>query len=173
MKKLFIIALSFALCMSLSVVVSAGTQTGNMTVTALVEPSCNMVVGNLDFGTFSGGSVNSTTTVTVNCALGTTYSMIYGLGQQPAGNLRAMSDGNEPVPNLIYYNLYCGSEPGVDAEAGVNPCGDGDEYGIAPGGTASGNDDIFEVLGVTQDPGGITPPSGSYSDSVQITLTFN
>lgn len=167
MRKLLIIALSFALCLSLSPAVSvAGSSLGNMYVSATVDVTCVMNVGSMDFGQYSGSNLIANSTIEVQCSDGTSYTLNFGAGNNnPSNDMRRMA--LEGMGDLLEYTLNCPQEPGFDAE---EPCGDGVVGGINPAGVGTGSVQTFTIQGYV--PSGQFVSSGDYYDNVQVTLTF-
>jgi spore coat protein U-like protein len=98
--------------------------TGNMTVTAYVQPACSLTVNPLVFGLYDVTGVNSTdpvhgtTTLAITCTGGAPVTISMDPGKHWASSTRAMSDGKTGTPDLLTYNLF---SAGVDS----TPWGDG------------------------------------------------
>lgn len=146
---------------------AVGTATGTMTVTTSVANSCTITTGPMTFADYDPSAVvdlDATATITSTCTSGGSTKMTMSQGDNALTGssvttpLRAMDDGND---NALGYFLYSDS-------AGGTVWGDTADTGKAI--TATGNADPTTVYG--RIPKGQTPPAGSYTDSVLVTLTY-
>jgi spore coat protein U-like protein len=151
---------------------NAATETGTLTVTADVEPSCLISTAPVNFGSYNpltthtaGNPLDSTGSVIIRCASGLPVNVRLGQSFVPVGGstddapLRQMVG---PTPaDLLDYNLYSD----------------------APGGTVWGNSAVSDVasLGTGADvtltihgriPGGQNRASGTYTDTVTAAVDF-
>jgi spore coat protein U-like protein len=149
----------------------AGTNTANLTVTITVTASCTINAATLTFPSTPGtnllsGAVTGSTTVSVTCTSGSPYSIGMSNGANYSGTTRQMASGG----NLIGYGLY------VDAAythpwttgASNSSCTTTNDCYL---GTGSGSAQSVNIYG--QVPTVATaPPSGTYSDTVTMTITY-
>lgn len=138
------------------------TATFSFTVRAQVVPDCRVEADDLDFG--SAGlldrPVDATSQIRVTCTAGSSYQLGLGYGLQGNGvNDRQMRD---LAGNRIGYQLY--RDPG--RTLGWGQLADGLAMTAAGSGAAQG----FTVFGRV--PAQPTPPPGSYSDTVVVTVTY-
>lgn len=141
--------------------VLAASDTDILTVRVTVEESCSISGSTIDFGTYSAGqqaALDAQGTITYsNCAAGT---LTLALDGGTAGNVanRAMANGSGGSLN---YQLYRNSSrnqvwgSGSDAQQVVLLVPD------------SGNVPVYGRI-----PGSQNVPAGSYTDTVNVTLTF-
>ena len=81
------------------------TATAQFSVTATIVKGCSTSATNLAFGNYTGAVNNSTSTVSVNCTSGTTYtvSLNPGLATGATVTNRSMTG---PASALLHYSLY-------------------------------------------------------------------
>jgi len=139
----------------------AGAQeaTGSLAVSATIEPNCNIVTHDLDFGTAGiiDHDLTANTTLEVTCTPGSRFSIGMGNGENHDGSRRRMRDGDK----FVTYGLFQG--PG----------------GTAPWGSLRGVDtfdDKAEASDNNRTVYGIVPRQvalpGRYSDTVVVTITY-
>lgn len=143
----------------------AATASGTLTVTASVASVCLISNGTLAFGSYdptSGAALNGSTTVTLTCTLGTPYQigLDAGAGSGATVALRKLSSGG----NTLGYRLF------RDASRTLN-------WGNTPGtdtldATSSAGSLTNTITIYGQIPASAAVPTGSYSDSVAITVTY-
>lgn len=142
----------------------AATATTTFDVTATVADTCSIAASNLAFGTYDpgAGDLNGTTTLTATCTENTTYDIGLDTGSNGASattTTRAMDDG---LANYLDYELYQDS-----ARTTVW----GDTIGTdTVSQTSTGGDESHTVYG--QIPGSQFVPAGSYSDTINVTITY-
>lgn len=158
-----------ALALGASGAAFAGTASENLAVSATVIDNCLISTSALSFGNYDPVDVNAsanldgTGTVSVTCTSGDTVQITLGQGSNAdtgstdAAPLRRMTDGS----NFLSYALYSDSGRtsvwGNDATVDVETTGTG------------ANEDHTVYGRVTS---GQNVPAGSYSDTVQATVTF-
>ena len=148
---------------------SAATTTTTFHVTATVATNCLVSASALAFGTYTQGSgnVNQTSTVSVNCSLGTTFNVGLNAGATPAATVttRKMVNG----ANQLAYTLFSdtgrttnwGNTVGTDTVART-----GNGFGV-------GNVVALTVYGqVPDNAANQVLPAGNYTDTVTVTVTF-
>lgn len=146
----------------------AATSTTSFTVSATVADSCSVSATNLAFGNVTpvdNINFNATSTVDVTCANGTTYDIGLDAGANSSDgtvSTRRMTDG-AATPNYLSYQMYqdsghttvWGNTVGTDTVAA----------------TGTGSTQTNTVYG--QIPSGQqATPTGSYTDTVTVTVTF-
>ena len=148
---------------------SAATTTTTFPVTATVATNCLVSASALAFGTYTqgNGNVNQTSTVSVNCSLGTTFNVGLNAGATPAATVttRKMLNG----ANQLAYTLFSdtgrttnwGNTVGTDTVART-----GNGFGV-------GNVVALTVYGqVPDNAANQVLPAGNYTDTVTVTVTF-
>ena len=142
----------------------AATATTTFEVTATVEDTCSISATNIAFGAYDpdAGHLNGTTTLTVTCTENTTYDIGLDTGSNGASattTSRAMDDG---LSNYLDYELY--------QDSGRTTVW-GDTVGTdTVSQTSTGGDESHTVYG--QIPGSQFVPAGSYSDTINVTITY-
>jgi spore coat protein U-like protein len=139
----------------------ASTTTTSMAVSATVVNSCNVSANPLAFGQYSGAALNVSTTISVTCNTGDTYSVGLnaggGTGATVTNRLMTLSSGS----STLAYSLLSGSFTGTNW---------GNSSGSWVSGTGNGSAQTLTVYGVVA--AGLYPTAGSYGDSVTVTLTY-
>jgi spore coat protein U-like protein len=153
-------ALALALA-SAAIPAGADTDTGQLTVTATVLSGCTLIGGSLDFGDYVSGQPGNRDAAGqisyVNCSGLLTFDLDGG----QAGDVmaRRMSSGDASLGYQIYRTSARSSVWGMGADALQLQL-----LGAAPmSGSVGVHGRIF---------GGQSVPAGSYTDIVNITLTF-
>lgn len=140
---------------------------------------CTVGVGGLAFGSFSGGQVNSSATMSITCTrvifdpFSLSYTASLSTGASGAYSQRVLTRAGLPADTLNY-NLYLGTVPGV---LNTSVWGDGN------GGTVQAANTIsFTFLNFSQTrthtvagaiAAGPMPTTGTYQDNITVTLTYN
>jgi spore coat protein U-like protein len=137
------------------------TVTALFSVTVTVNPGCNITANPLNFGTYSGSLITSTTTISVNCNFSTSYNVGLNAGTGPGATVttRAMTGIGGAA---LAYSLY--SDAGMSMNWGQTVGVD------TVSGTGSGIPQSLAVYG--QLPGGQTVVPGSYNDTITATITY-
>lgn len=149
-------------------------QTGSFNVTATVAKSCNVTsTGNVAFGNYDPNDthlstpLDATGSVTVRCTKGVAYAVALDQGANAAGGstaaapLRQMSDGGT---ERIRYDLY--SDAPRTTVWGGTAATDLDNTET----TGPSSPDTLTVYG--RIPAGQNAAEGSYTDTVNVTVTF-
>ncbi len=132
------------------------------TVRANVVPNCLVNATDIDFGDAGvlSGNVDATGTITVRCNAGVSYQISLDGGTSGATDptARRMTNGSHAVRYGIYrdagHTRPWGSTLGVNTVAA----------------TATGLDQVFTTYGrVPPQP---TPPPGTYTDTIVVTVTY-
>lgn len=160
----FAIALAASLLCALPAA-DAATASGTLTVTASVASVCLISNGTLAFGSYdptSGAALNGSTTVTLTCTLGTPYKigLDAGAGSGATVSLRKMTSGG----NTLSYRLF--RDAGRTLNWGNTPATDTLDATSSAGSLTN----TITIYG--QIPASEAVPTGSYSDSVAITVTY-
>lgn len=157
-----LIGLTFA--STASTVVYAATDTTTFLVTATVANTCAVTATNLAFGAYDPnvGDLDGTSIITATCTSGTNYDIGLDTGGNAANattTTRAMGDGGA---NYLDYELYSDSGRTVvwGDTIGTNTVNQ----------TSAGGAETHTVYG--QVPGSQFVPAGSYSDTINVTITY-
>lgn len=160
--KLATIVLLAAVVMFLSLGAFAVDATGNLSVSANVQNVCSVTDGSIDFGTYdpaSGSPKNVTGTFSVQCTNGGTAHIKLDQGQNGTGTLdapvRRLANGS----NYLSYALFSDTDRVIPWE-GTN------------GVDFTGSGDMDEVTVYGQMSAGQSAIPGSYTDTVQVTVTY-
>lgn len=137
------------------------SATTSFTVTVVIPATCTIAANALNFGTYGGLAINSTTTLSVTCTKASTYNVGLSAGQSTGATVtnRKMTG---PSSALLGYKLFSnsgyttnwGNTVGTDTLAG----------------TGSGTAQSLTVYG--QIPAGQFVQPGSYTDTVIATITY-
>jgi len=136
-------------------------DTAPMTVSATVTATCNVTTSAVAFGNVdvtSGSNVDAVGGISVTCTNGTAWAAAAGAGNGTGATVtaRKMASG----ANLLNYALFTDSARTTNF-GGANTIS----------GTGSGSAQASSVYGRVAS-GQTSVPSGSYADSVAITLTY-
>lgn len=139
----------------------AGTSTGTLGVRVIVQPNCTVSSATLDFGTYVSGqaaALNGFTNIAYsNCPAGTLrFELDNGLNG--TSTVRKMSNGSG---GLLTYGLY------KDSARTQNFGQGGSAKTTTLTATGSGSVSLYGAIPATQ-----AVAEGTYTDTVQITLTF-
>jgi spore coat protein U-like protein len=148
----------------------AGTATGTLTVQLTITSACTIGAATLNFGSDAGTSLLTTaltanTTVSVTCTNGSPYAIGMGQGSYYSTTNR-MANGT----NYIGYSLYQNStltEPWTTAASSTTCTTTGDCYL----GTGNGTAQTVTIYGQVPTVA-VAPASGSYSDTVVMTIMY-
>jgi spore coat protein U-like protein len=143
----------------------AGTQTSNLAVTATVNASCTISTSALAFGsvdTLSASPVLGTGGLSIACTNGSAWTATAGLGGGTGATFasRRMTSG----ASTLNYQIYTDS-------ARTTLWGDGTASTGTITGTGTGSSQAVTVYGRIP-ASQTTAPAGSYTDSVQVTVTY-
>ncbi|ALL40391.1 spore coat protein U [Serratia marcescens] len=152
-----------------SLLVQADSKTATIGVSVILVSTCeagSSSGGNVSFGTLNFGTVYFLSTATsvagqqnagairVKCTNGTSYSVLLGGGQSDNTAARYLQSA---AGQRVNYNLYTNAAHSTiwDNLMGVTQ-------------TANGSDNWLPVYGMI--PAQSTPPTGNYTDTVQVTI---
>lgn len=162
-------AVLFSLCAG--AMAQAGTSTANLTVQITITAACTINTATLDFGSNAGTSlissnVDASTTVSVTCTNGSPYSVGMDNGANVSGSQRRMKSGT----NFLNYNLYVDSARtnAWTTAASNSTCTSANSCFL---GTGTGAAQLVSVYGRVPSTG-TAPPTGTYSDTVTMTITY-
>lgn len=138
---------------------AAGTDTDVLSVSATVQTSCQLNGGTLSFGDYSSGQeadldVQGTISY-AHCSGNLTFELDGG-GSADV-NARRMTSGT----NKLNYQIYRTAARNAVWGSGLN------SHGLVLIGTQSGSVPVYGRIPARQ-----TVPAGTYTDTVNITLTF-
>ena len=143
----------------------AATTTTSFTVSGTVVPTCSVSATALNFGGAIPNPINSNvdaqSTVSATCSSGAAYTigLNAGTGLGATFAARKMTSG----PNTLDYSLY--TDPSRSSV-----WGDGTGGSIVFNGSGTGSEQAIPVYGRIASPQ--TVPTGAYSDTIIVTLTF-
>jgi len=144
---------------------SAGAQTNPATttfnVTATVLKDCIVSATALPFGNYTGAVVNASSTVTVTCTSGTTYTVGLNPGLTTGATVTTRQMGITQPAGGLNYSLLATSYTGANW---------GNTSGSWVSGTGSGAAQALTVFGVL--PAAQYVPPGSYTDTIAVTVTY-
>jgi len=140
------------------------TINDNLTVTVEIQAECTIVTtSTVDFGTQGvlDANVDNTGSITVQCTSGVDYDVGLGAGN---GSSATTSDRRMtgPASASIDYSLF--SNSGRTTNWGNTISTD------TVGGTGDGSSQVLTVYG--RIPAQSTPAAGTYTDTVQISVTY-
>jgi spore coat protein U-like protein len=150
-----------AMLLTLHGVAGSATATTTLLVTATVVAACNVSTTPVAFGTYNPTAVtdhDGTGTVSVTCTSGTSYTVSLDGGGQADATARAMSSGAEKLSYQLYSDsvrttVWDSTGPGQVSDEGTGSAIDHTVYGRIPSGQ--------------------NVPPGSYSDTINVTITYN
>lgn len=155
-KSLFIAA-----WLALPLMADAATTNSTMAVSATVASSCVVSTSPVAFGTYNpqlGSTLDGLGAVAVTCTKDTTYTVSLDGGGQADVAARAMLSGGNQLP----YQLYSDASYSVVWGTAV---------GQTVAGTGSGTQQNLSVYG--RIPASQNVPAGSYTDTINVTVTYN
>jgi len=163
-KKSLPLILAVMVALSPATAISA-TATDTFQVTATVLGSCSVSATDLAFGDYtptSGTALDQTSTVTVTCTNGTSYTVGLNAGLNDDGNGVTGRRMVYNTTNFLAYALY--SDSGRTTNWGNTPPTD------TVGGTGSGSGQAITVYGRVPINQYVT--AGAYLDTITVTVTY-
>ena len=162
LSKLYLTTASFFLVITFNVY--SATNSNTFTVTANINPSCNINASNLNFGSYeplSSTPNDASSTINVTCTNGTNYSVGLNAGTAPGATTssRAMVG---PGSSTLNYNLYSDSSR-------TNLWGNIGETSVI---SRTGNGTSQSVTVYGRIPISQLATSGGYSDTITATVNF-
>jgi spore coat protein U-like protein len=153
------------------VAVQAGTSTATLSVSIVITASCTINPATLVFASTAGTSlittaVNGSSTVSVTCTSGSPYSIAMDNGANASGSRRRMISGG----NFLNYNLYVDAAHTQPWSTAINSttCTTSGDCFLGTGNGSAQSVNIYGVVPTTA----TAPPSGTYTDTVTMTVTF-
>lgn len=130
--------------------------TSPVTIQATIQPNCNVSATTISFGTQNTltQTLSAQGSITLNCTLAQPYQITLGTNGYPP-NQRRMISGNK----YIQYGLY--SDPAYQNSWGTT---------VPVTGTGTGLNQTIPVYALV--PVQATPTSGTYTDTVAVTVTY-
>jgi spore coat protein U-like protein len=142
-------------------VAQANPATTTFNVTATVLKDCIVTATALPFGNYTGAVVNASSTVTVTCTSGTTYTVGLNQGLTTGATVTTRQMGITQPAGGLNYSLLTTSYTGANW---------GNTSGSWVSGTGNGAAQALTVYGVL--PAGQYVPPGSYTDTITATVTY-
>lgn len=146
---------------STSAVAQTNPATTTFGVSATVLKDCIVSAATLPFGNYTGAVVNASSTVTVTCTSGTTYTVGLNQGLTTGATVTTRQMGiTQPAGGLNYSLLttsYSGANWGNTSGSWVSGTGNGAAQPLT----------VYGVLSAAQ----YVPP-GSYTDTIAVTVTY-
>jgi len=146
---------------------SGADATADLRVQALVEASCRLEGGTLDFGTYQSEQNNdqqARTRIKYRCPEGLDITLNLGPGEHPTRRSRGMEHDDDD--DTLAYQLF-------KDQSFTESWGDGasNGSGLNISSTPGGGPESVNVFG--EIPAGQDVPPGAYNDTVLITLIVN
>ncbi|WP_444357930.1 Csu type fimbrial protein [Phyllobacterium lublinensis] len=141
---------------------AASPATGSFSVKITINSECKLISSSdLDFGSQGvlNANVDATSNLTVQCTPGTSYNVGLGAGAGTIGARHLTGPGN----TTIDYNLY--RDPDHTQVWGTTILAD------TVSKTGDGTAQLIPVYGRVA-PQATTPPTGNYSDTIDVTVTY-
>lgn len=147
---------------------ASGSSTGNLNVTASINTVCTASSPTLDFGGYNPVTTNaltsldSSTTITLNCSRDGSVTLGFDLGVNAAGShcgaspQRCMANGSD----YLNYNIYASTNDRTSGSAWTSPVSE----------TISGGTAAVSIYGRV--PAGQDVKVGSYSDTLVATVYY-
>jgi spore coat protein U-like protein len=157
MRTIRLTALTLLACLIGTPPAFAATATDTFTVTATVATVCSVTATDLSFGAYANLAADATSTISVTCTSGGTYSVGLSNGSYFSTTRRMKNAGTD----YLGYELY--KEVGHTNRWG-------DSGGDLVSGTGSGSAQDLTVYGNLPASQGLI--AGSYSDTITVTVTY-
>ena len=140
----------------------ASPATGTFQVTTTVSDTCQVTTFDLGFGVynpFAGSAASASTTLSVTCTSGTTYSIALDAGTGAGASVasRKMTSGAHTINYSLYKDSARTSVWGASSSEDVDA-------------TGNGSAQSYTVYGAI--PAAQFVASGSYTDTVTVTVTY-
>ncbi|TFZ08774.1 Csu type fimbrial protein [Ramlibacter humi] len=142
-----------------------GSNSPIVQITANVDNSCAIKAANdLNFGSKTDLSVavDNTSSITIRCPVGRSWSMALSNGTNAVGSTRRMRKGVGAAAKYVTYELY------KDDKRNQRWGNNGTELLNSPGSSAA----LTTLIVYGRVPAQPSPGSGIYTDTVTITLTY-
>lgn len=176
MRKVLIGLVTSGALLAVAAGASASTTTTTFTVSASVLKTCSVSATNLAFGNYTpgGGQLASTSTVSVLCTNGTTFTAALNAGSTTSGTVAQRLMAESGGSGTLQYNLYT-------TAAHSTVWGDGTGSSATESGTGAGmaNADaqsltVYGLLpdNATNQAAPVTGATTAYSDTITVTVTY-
>jgi spore coat protein U-like protein len=166
-------AIAGALMLSHATAQAATAGPSNFSVTATVANFCTVSAANVPFGSVNAGAAatNTSNSVTLTCNKGATVSSVaLNNGSNASGSQKRMTNGVD----FLSYNIDVptGATFNTCPAAGAGPEWNATNTIVATSlFTATGGPKLINLCASI--PAGQYPSAGAYSDTVQVTATYN
>ena len=154
-------------------VTQAATTSANFNVTATLANFCTVSAANVAFGSVNAGAAatNTASSVTLTCNKGATVtSVALNNGTNASGTQKRMISGGEFLSYLI--DVPTGATFNTCPAAGAGPEWNATNTIVATSlFTVTGGAKLINICASI--PAGQFPSAGAYSDTVQVTATYN
>lgn len=166
---------AFLVCFSTAPMAQAGTATSNLTVQINIAASCTINAATLNFSptptagtTLVSSNVDANTTVSVTCTNGSPYSIGMDNGANFSGSRRMRLGA---TANYLSYGLYIdsGYSNAWTTTTQAGSCSGGANSCVL--GTGNGAAQSVTIYGRVPSTG-TAPPTGLYTDTVTMTITY-
>ncbi len=138
----------------------AATATASMTITATVQPTCQITAASLDLGVYTGQQRDGSATLSVTCTNTTPYYINIGPGLNPDGSGYPTMAGAGAA--RLPYRLYQDASRTIPWRNTLNVDGQA--------GTGTGSAQTLTVYGRISAGNFVAP--GTYSDTVVVTVNY-
>ena len=185
MRKLLTALLTTGALLGAAGSAAALTVGTSFTVSATVLKTCSVAATNLGFGNYTPGSgvvPTATSTISVNCTKGTTFTVALDKGTTAGGSITQRLMLQTAGASTLQYNLCTTAVTAAGACNGATLFGDGTGGTNAPAGTGAGmgggNVQTVTVFGGVPDnafnQAAAVAASGSspYTDTVAVLVTY-
>ena len=145
---------------------NAAQDSGTMAVSATIAASCTIATSTLPFGSLTStnaANTDVTTSATVTCSSDSPFNIGMDYGLNSTGFQRRMASGG----NFLNYEVYIDGF-GVNAFGPVSTFGTANNYNSPSTGNSGAN--VVTIYG--RIPQQTTPASGSYSDTLTVTVNY-
>ncbi len=172
----FIACLSAGALLASAGAAQAATATTTFQVSATVLKNCTVAATNLGFGNYTpgGGTLTSTSTVSVLCTNGTTFTVALNGGTTTGGTIAQRLMAETGGAGTLQYNLYT-----TNTYATVWGDGTGSSKTQAGTGTgmAAADAQVLTVYGqlpdnATNQAAPVVGASTLYTDTITVTVTY-
>jgi len=150
----------------------AGSGTGSIAVSAIVNKNCVVTATPLNFGTYvpKGGALKVNSTIDVNCTKGTPFTVALNAGTTTGTSFaqRLLQNGTSGDTDTLQYNLYTSATYGTI-------WGDGTSSTSTIAGTGAGTltsvaETVYGQLVDSTANQNVSP--GTYTDTITVTVAF-
>jgi spore coat protein U-like protein len=167
----WLIVISIHQCLLGKADAQAATATASLTVSIVITAACTINAAALAFPATPGTSlvttaVSASSTVSVTCTSGSPYAIGMDNGANASGSQRRMISGS----NFLSYDLYVDSAHSFPWSTAATNSSCTTSGGCFLG-TGNGSPQTINIYGVVPTTAA-APPSGTYTDTVTMTITY-